>query len=97
LEILTRFFIPFSTCIIPFLGEINPETKHPDSACGQYFIESEAKICRYHRGYYAMTSKDTGYWTCCTDGAYSAIGCRDDNHESVKWPDERAKIFFVEK
>lgn len=38
-----------------------------------------------------------GYWTCCTESSFLAIGCHDDTHDSVSWPDEKAKIYFVEK
>ncbi|EAR94166.2 concanavalin A-like lectin/glucanase family protein (macronuclear) [Tetrahymena thermophila SB210] len=78
-------------------GAINPETKRPDSACGKFYSENDQKICRYHRGYFKMTSKDSGYWTCCLDGSYVAHGCHEDTHESATWPDPKAKIYFVER
>ena len=39
------------------IGEINPDTSRPDSACGRSYCESDMTTCKYHRGYFKKDKK----------------------------------------
>lgn len=84
-------------------GEVNPQTKHPDSACGNYFNlkkenrilkrnkEEKEEICQYHSGYL-----ENGSFTCCNSDIDSK-GCVTRTHETVEFPDPKAKLYFYPK
>lgn len=59
------------------VGEINPKTKRPDSACGQSFSDEVTSDCIVHAGYFKKTkiTSDEGEWTCCQDGNPNSSGC----------------------
>ncbi|EGR27502.1 hypothetical protein IMG5_195060 [Ichthyophthirius multifiliis] len=80
-------------------GDINPETGHPDSACGKNYTEQDSEQCKFHRGYFKIENrnKDSGYWTCCNQCSQTAEGCYTQEHQCAVWPDVKAKIYFVEK
>ena len=72
-------------------GELNPSTKRPDSACGKYFIEGAESGCFYHTGYLKK-----GMFTCC-GGDKESKGCFEDKHQTKKYPDIKAKLYFYPK
>ena len=72
-------------------GELNPNTKRPDSACGKYFLEGNESGCFYHTGYLKK-----GIFTCC-GGDKESKGCFEDNHQTKKYPDNKAKLYFYPK
>ena len=72
-------------------GEINPNTNHPDNACGKYFSMKENDGCQYHPGYVR-----NGNWTCC-GGDKSGPGCVKGAHVSAEYPDPKAKLYFYPK
>ena len=72
-------------------GEVNPVTKHPDSACGKYFTEAEKDGCSFHPGYVKK-----GVFTCC-GGDKESSGCQKGDHASAEYPDEKAKLYFFPK
>ena len=69
-------------------GELNPQTKRPDSACGKYFLEGAESGCFYHTGYLKK-----GIFTCC-GGDRESKGCFEDKHQTKKYPDIKAKLYF---
>ena len=72
-------------------GELNPTTKRPDSACGKYFLEGCESGCFYHTGYLKK-----GIFTCC-GGDRESKGCFEDKHQTKKYPDTKAKLYFYPK
>ena len=72
-------------------GELNPQTKRPDSACGKYFLEGAESGCFYHTGYLKK-----GFFTCC-GGDKESKGCFEDKHQTKKYPDIKAKLYFYPK
>ena len=72
-------------------GELNPATKRPDSACGKYFLEGNDSGCFYHTGYLKK-----GIFTCC-GGDRESKGCFEDKHQTKKYPDIKAKLYFYPK
>ena len=72
-------------------GEINPNTNHPDSACGKYYVKKECEGCQYHPGYVK-----NGTFTCCK-GDKESSGCVKGEHSSVDYPDPKAKLYFYPK
>ena len=72
-------------------GELNPATKRPDSACGKYFLEGAESGCFYHTGYLKK-----GIFTCC-GGDKESKGCFEDKHQTKKYPDIKAKLYFYPK
>ena len=72
-------------------GELNPATKRPDSACGKYFLEGFENGCCYHTGYLKK-----GIFTCC-GGDRESKGCFEDKHQTKKYPDIKAKLYFYPK
>lgn len=49
------------------VGEINPRTKRPDSACGMLYSDDNPSECIFHPGYYKKSkpTSDEGEWICC--------------------------------
>lgn len=49
------------------VGELNPKTKRPDSACGMQYSDDSPSECLFHAGYFKRTkiTSDEGEWTCC--------------------------------
>ena len=72
-------------------GELNPQTKRPDSACGKYFLEGAESGCCYHTGYLKK-----GFFTCC-GGDKETKGCFEGKHQTKKYPDIKAKLYFYPK
>ena len=72
-------------------GEINPITKRPDSACGKYFLIGNEDGCLYHKGYLKK-----GKFTCC-GGDKNSEGCYSCKHNTAKYPDQKAKLYFYPK
>ncbi|KRX05621.1 Concanavalin A-like lectin/glucanases superfamily [Pseudocohnilembus persalinus] len=87
-------------------GEVNNRTKKPDSICGKTFSPDTEEDCQFHPGYIFKKDKknknsnennlpdDT--WTCCQQDS-SAEPCNKTKHFHAEWPDERAKLYFIEK
>lgn len=79
-------------------GEINPKTGTPDSACGREFSESGDHVeCVFHSGYFKRYKKDEGIFTCCQEMNHNSVGCHTGTHKHAVWPDEEAKLYFIEK
>ncbi|KAL4430058.1 hypothetical protein ABPG74_013505 [Tetrahymena malaccensis] len=82
------------------VGEINPKTKRPDSACGKLYNDDFPSDCLIHPGYFKRSkpNSEEGEWTCCQDGNPSLGGCQPQkSHTKAEWPDVEAKKYFVEK
>ena len=72
------------------IGEQNPNTGRPNSACGAYFREGESSGCSFHPGYIQAKR-----FTCC--GREGIAGCQEGNHHTAHWPDDKAKLYFYPK
>jgi hypothetical protein len=72
-------------------GEINPNTNHPDSACGAYYTSGD-KTCKYHSGRLSGNR-----WTCCGGEKNNLDGCFETTHQTFDWPEEKAKLNFYPK
>ena len=72
-------------------GEINPLTNRPDSACGKYYNKNNDDGCVYHTGYLKK-----GVFTCC-GGSIQDKGCFNGKHQTVEYPDIKAKLYFYPK
>lgn len=81
------------------VGEINPKTNRPDSACGKLFPEEDNDGCIIHQGYFIRLKygSDEGKWSCCEGLGLRAEPCSKSTHEFKVWPDPEAKRYFVEK
>lgn len=74
-------------------GEVNPNSNHPDSACGVYYTPKDKDPCKHHPG---IVNK-SGIWTCCGVEKKNLEGCTETEHATADWPDEKAKLFFYPK
>ena len=72
-------------------GEVNPNTGHPDSACGTWFTERSTEGCKYHSGHL-----EKGQYTCCGSGEGSS-GCVEGEHKTANYPEPEAKLYFYPK
>jgi hypothetical protein len=72
-------------------GEINPNTNHPDSACGAYYTSAD-KTCKYHSG-----RLNGNRWTCCGGEKNNLEGCFETTHQTFDWPEDKAKLNFYPK
>ena len=54
------------------------------------FNDSSESVCNIHPGF-----KRGGRFTCCGREGFS--GCTETKHETVNWPDEKAKLYFFPK
>jgi len=71
------------------IGEQNPNTGRPNSACGVYYKEGDSSGCQIHPGY--LKGKR---FTCC---GREGQGCLESSHSTAYWPDEKAKLYFYPK
>ena len=71
------------------IGEQNPKTGRPDSACGVYYTEGDNSVCQIHPGHL----KKSGFTCCGNEG----LGCQEGSHTTHNWPDEKAKLYFYPK
>ena len=72
-------------------GEPNPQTGHPDSACGVWFTMRSMDGCKYHSGHL-----ENGQFTCCSGGEDSS-GCVEGQHKTANYPEQEAKLYFYPK
>lgn len=84
-------------------GQLNPVKKkdqnlRPDSFCGRAFLEGDGSECSFHSGYIVVNkaSKDET-WSCCGGPVGNSEACYKTSHKFVEWPEEEAKIYFVQK
>lgn len=75
------------------IGDLNPKTGKPDSACGRSFQDSSDE-CKYHQGYLIGRGVNSK-WTCCGEAGETAPPCVSGSHKSAEWPGEEAKLYFV--
>lgn len=84
-------------------GPVNPIKKkdqnlRPDSVCGKAYSENGSQECRYHSGHIIKdrVSREE-IWSCCNESVANSEPCFSTTHKSAEWPDEEAKIYFVQK
>lgn len=80
------------------VGELNPKTKRPDSACGKTYNDDFPSDCVIHSGYFKKSkiNSDEGEWTCCNDGNPFSGGCvAQASHTKADWPDVEAKNILL--
>ena len=71
-------------------GELNNKG-YPDSVCGTWYTERSNTGCKYHSGHIEKHK-----FTCC-DQSEDSPGCIEGQHETVIYPEEKAKLYFYPK
>ena len=71
-------------------GELNNKG-YPDSVCGTWYTERSNQGCKYHSGHIERHK-----YTCCEQSEDSP-GCVEGPHETAKYPEEKAKLYFYPK